>query len=116
MKLMLLVLLLTTSTSLVSQSTSYDSTSASPDDYSLEVVGTVSDSEGDYAIIVVEELIRFGARIHVLPESGEQITIRLPGRDQFTDGSRLLLTVKESIQSTETPSAYILVKYELIGY
>ena len=80
----------------------------------IRLIGTVEERNEDFLTLRIEEVVSFGSHIHVVPDEGDEITVRLPGQRPPEDQTRIIIDIKENTQVGETPSAYLMTSYETI--
>lgn len=85
---------------------------SSPD--GLRLIGTVKEKNENFLTLKIEEVVSFGSHIRVVPDEGDEITVRLPGQRPPEDETRIVIDIKENILVGETPSAYLMTNFETI--
>jgi hypothetical protein len=82
--------------------------------HSLTAIATVKNAEYDYMVIVIENVVAYSRGITATPMPGDELTVRLPGRNKPQHESRIEVDLKESIDVGAMPSAYIMLDYRTI--
>lgn len=82
--------------------------------YSLRVIASVKSADEDHAVIGVENIVSYSSGATAAPEEGEEITVRLPGRNRLPIDARIEADIKESIEVGALPSGYILLDFRTI--
>jgi hypothetical protein len=80
----------------------------------LRLIGTVEEKNENFLTLKIEEVVSLGSDIRVVPDEGDEITVRLPGQRPPEDQTRIIIDIKEKTQVGETPSAYLMTSYETI--
>jgi hypothetical protein len=89
-----------------------DSTDLPP--HSVRVIATVKSADFDYMVIVIEYVVAYSRGISATPMQGDELTVRLPGRNKPEIESRIEVDLKESIDVGAMPSSYIMLDYRSI--
>jgi hypothetical protein len=82
--------------------------------HSIRLIANVKDMDQDYIVIVVEQVLSYSLGIMVTPETGDEIVVRLPGREMPKKESRIEIDLQENIEVGALPSGYIMLEYRTI--
>lgn len=82
--------------------------------HSIRAIATVKSADFDYMVIVIENVIAYSRGVTATPLQGDEITVRLPGRNKPQNESRIEVDLKESIELGAMPSSYIMIDYRTI--
>jgi hypothetical protein len=82
--------------------------------HSLTAIAKVKSAEYDYMVIVIENVVAYSRGISATPMQGDELTVRLPGRNKPQHDSRIEVDLKESIDVGALPSSYIMLDYRTI--
>jgi hypothetical protein len=110
----LIFLLVSTSISVNSQDVPTTEDSSDLPAHSIRVIAKVISSDYDYMVITVEQVVAYGSGTNTTPQSGEEIPVRLPGREKPDEGSRIEVDLKEKIDVGAMPTSYIMLNYKTI--
>ena len=97
-----------------SQTTLLSSDSMSEVSHSIRLIAQVKDLDQDYVLIEVEEVISFTNGIYLTPASGDEILVRLPGRELPKKESRIEIDLKEKVDVGAMPTGYIMTSFRTI--
>jgi hypothetical protein len=97
-----------------SQVTTIVSDSTELPSHSLRAIATVKSADYDYMVIVIENVVSYSRGITATPMQGDELTVRLPGRNKPQNDSRIEVDLKESIEVGAMPSSYIMLDYRTI--
>jgi hypothetical protein len=86
----------------------------SSDPHSILLAATVTDTNEDFIRLEIEGVMKYGNKIYVLPEEGDEITVRLPSRRPPEKHSRILIELREKVSVGPVPSSYIMLDYQTI--
>jgi hypothetical protein len=111
----ILTLLLICAASAVSNSqVTLETDSTELPSHSVRVIASVKSADFDYMTIVVEHVVSYTRGLSATPAQGDELTVRLPGRNKPENESRIEVDLKESIDIGATPSSYIVLAYRTI--
>jgi hypothetical protein len=82
--------------------------------HSLRAIATVKSADYDYMVIVIETVVSYSRGITATPVQGDELTVRLPGRNKPQNDSRIEVDLKESIDLGAMPTSYIMLDYRTI--
>jgi hypothetical protein len=82
--------------------------------HSIRLIAQVKDLDQDYILIEVEEVISYTNGIYLTPASGDEILVRLPGRELPKKQSRIEIDLKEKIDVGAMPTGYIMTGFRTI--
>lgn len=111
--LIVLVLITFASFSGNSQVTVVDDSTELPA-HSLRAIAKVKSADYDYMVIVIENVVSYSRGISATPEEGDEITVRLPGRNKPRNETRIEVDLKESIDLGAMPTSYIVLDFRTI--
>ncbi len=97
-----------------SQATSVSADSMSLNSHSIRLIAHVKDMDQDYVLIEVEEIISYTNGIYITPASGDEILVRLPGRETPKKESRIEVDLQEKIDVGAMPTGYIMTSFRTI--
>ena len=97
-----------------SQTTFLSADSMSEVSHSIRLIAQVKDLDQDYVLIEVEEVISFTNGIYLTPASGDEILVRLPGRELPKKESRIEIDLKEKVDVGAMPTGYIMTSFRTI--
>lgn len=83
--------------------------------HSIRAIATVKSADFDYVVIVIENVIAYSRGVTATPLQGDELTVRLPGRNKPENESRIEIDLKESIEVGAMPSSYIMLDYRTIN-
>jgi hypothetical protein len=114
MKMLAVISLFLLSTFPVNSQVSYEGDSTSLPSHSVRAIATVKSADYDYMVIVIEHVVSYSRGVTITPNQGDEITVRLPGRNKPQNNSRIEVDLKESIEVGALPSAYIMLDFRTI--
>ena len=82
--------------------------------HSMRLIASVKSADYNYMTIVVESVVSYTRGISATPAQGDELTVRLPGRNKPEDASRIEVDLKESIDIGAVPSSYIVLEFRTI--
>jgi len=97
-----------------SQDTIPTSDDADISEGSIRLIAKVVQADYDYMTIEVEDIIGYGKGVTAAPAKGEEITVKLPGRDKPKNETRIEVDLKEKIDVGALPTSYIVLEYRTI--
>jgi len=86
----------------------------SPDPHTILLVATVEETSEDFIRVEIEEVMKYGSKIYVLPEEGDKITVRLPARRPPENNTTIMIELREKISLGPIQSSYIMLDYQTI--
>lgn len=115
MKVLVLALLIASpGFSINSQTVSIRTDSVFLNAHSIRLIAHVKDMDQDHILIEVEEVVSFTNGIYITPASGDEILVKLPGRDMPKKESRIEIDLHELIDVGAMPTGYIMTGYRTI--
>lgn len=97
-----------------SQATFVISDSMAVESHSIRLIAHVKDMDQDYVLIEVEEVVSYTTGIYITPASGDEILVRLPGREIPKKESRIEIDLQEKIDVGAMPTGYIMTSFRTI--
>ena len=97
-----------------SQATSAQFDSVSTISHSIRLIAHVKDMDQDYVLIEVEEVVSFSNGIYLTPALGDEILVRLPGREMPKKESRIEVDLQEKVDVGAMPTGYIMTSFRTI--
>jgi hypothetical protein len=82
--------------------------------HSIRLIAQVKDLDQDYILIEVEEIVSFTNGIYITPASGDEILVRLPGREVPKKESRIEIDLQEKVDVGAMPTGYIMTSFRII--
>lgn len=82
--------------------------------HSIRLIATVKHADADMMVIIVEHLVTYTRGATTAPETGSELTVRLPGRNKPETNSRIEVDLKEKLDVGAMPSSYIMLGYRTI--
>jgi hypothetical protein len=82
--------------------------------HSLRAIAKVKSADYDYMVIIIENVVSYSRGVTATPVQGDELTVRLPGRNKPENDSRIEVDLKESIEVGAMPSSYIMLDYRTI--
>ena len=82
--------------------------------HSIRAIAKVRSAEYDYMVIVIENVVSYSRGVTSTPVEGDELTVRLPGRNKPAIDSRIEVDLKESIDVGAMPSSYIALDFRSI--
>jgi hypothetical protein len=82
--------------------------------HSIRAIATVKSADYDHMIIVIENVVAYSRGVTATPLQGDELTVRLPGRNKPEHDTRIEVDLKESIDVGALPSSYIVLAYRTI--
>jgi len=83
--------------------------------HSIRAIATVVSAEQNMMTIKIEEVTAYSRGASITPMQGDEITVRLPGRNGPEVDNRIEVDLKEKIDVGALPSAYIMLDYETLN-
>ena len=81
---------------------------------SIRLIAKVLQADYDYMTIRVEDIVGYGAGVTAAPAKGEELTVKLPGRDKPKNETRIEVDLKEKIDIGALPTSYIVLDFRTI--
>ena len=82
--------------------------------HSLRAIATVKDADYDFMTIVVENVVAYSRGVTSTPTAGDELIVRLPGRNKPKTDSRIEVDLQESIDLGAAPSSYLALGFRTI--
>jgi hypothetical protein len=82
--------------------------------HSFRAIAKVKSADYEYMVIVIENVVSYSRGISATPSEGDEITVRLPGRNKPEAETRIEVDLKESIDLGAMPTSYIMLDYRTI--
>ena len=82
--------------------------------HSLRAIATVKSADYEQMIIVIETIVSYSRGVTAMPSEGDELTVRLPGRNKPDTESTIEVDLKESLDVGALPSSYIMLDYRTI--
>lgn len=82
--------------------------------HGLRLIATVRNPGTDVMVIQVEHIVEYSRGVTSTPSTGDEITVRLPGRNSPGENARIEVDLMEKIDIGAMPSSYIMLNFRTI--
>jgi len=82
--------------------------------HSLRLIATVVNPGTDVMVIHVEHVVEYSRGVTSTPNTGDEIAVRLPGRNSPAENARIEVDLMEKIDIGALPSSYIMLNFRTI--
>lgn len=105
---------LTFTISVNSQDTIPNPNDADINEGSIRLIAKVLQADYNYMTIKVEDIVGYGEGVTAAPAKGDELTVKLPGRDKPMNETRIEVDLKEKIDIGALPTSYIVLDFRTI--
>ena len=80
----------------------------------LRILAEVISADDHMAVLKVERVVGHGHGVITMPNQGDDVTVRIPGRNKPEAKTKIEVDIKEKIDIGATPSSYILLTFRRV--